>query len=68
MEFGTPVQESVFECSLTKEGFHRMSGAVRAVAVDGKDVVRYYCLCRTCAAKATEVNGETHESGRTIVV
>jgi CRISPR-associated protein Cas2 len=68
MRFGTPVQESVFEFSLTREGLDRMLKAVHAAVVDGEDAIRYYVLCRACRNRAAGMNGGTCEPQQTVVV
>lgn len=55
-DFGTPVQYSVFECLLDKEGLNRMKKVVRKVIHIRQDHVRIYRLCLTCRQK-TEVFG-----------
>lgn len=49
-DFGQPVQYSVFECLLDKEGLTRMKKAVRRIIKPRLDRVRYYPLCGQCLA------------------
>jgi CRISPR-associated protein Cas2 len=54
LDFGTPVQYSVFECLLDEEGLERMKEAVMRVIRPRVDRVRFYYLCARCV-KRTEV-------------
>jgi len=54
LDFGTPVQYSVFECLLDEKGLARMKKAVMKVIKPRVDRVRFYYLCRPCV-KRTEV-------------
>jgi CRISPR-associated protein Cas2 len=49
LDFGTPVQYSVFECWLTPKDIRRMQARVNKVIRPRKDHVRYYFLCAACA-------------------
>ncbi|CAG1009913.1 CRISPR-associated endoribonuclease Cas2 [Anaerolineae bacterium] len=51
LDFGTPVQYSVFECWLTTERLKQLQQRVNKVIRPQIDHVRYYTLCATCAAK-----------------
>jgi CRISPR-associated protein Cas2 len=67
--FGTPVQYSVFECILGKEGLKKMKAAVGKVIKEDQDLVRYYYLCRDCRAKTeTTAGAEVTRERATIVV
>jgi CRISPR-associated protein Cas2 len=61
LDFGTPVQYSVFECLLDEEGLERMREAVMRVIRPRVDRVRFYYLCAGCV-KRTEVT-----SGREVL-
>jgi CRISPR-associated protein Cas2 len=50
LRFGNPVQKSVFECDLTERQIEKMERTVRALLSLPEDNVRYYKLCRNCAA------------------
>jgi CRISPR-associated protein Cas2 len=47
--YGTPVQESVFECHLTPGQFAQMRQEVERLIEPAADQVRYYNLCGACA-------------------
>ncbi|MBI1766343.1 MAG: CRISPR-associated endonuclease Cas2 [Acidobacteria bacterium] len=47
--YGTPVQESVFECHLTVNQFLHMRQAVERLIKPQEDQVRFYELCQKCA-------------------
>lgn len=51
LDFGTPVQYSVFECWLTKDALARLQARVSKIIRPQIDHVRYYYLCAACAAK-----------------
>lgn len=57
LDFGTPVQYSVFECNLTKEDELRMKKAVERIIRPKKDHVRYYTICANCLEKAAVMGG-----------
>ncbi|MBI5304822.1 MAG: CRISPR-associated endonuclease Cas2 [Chloroflexi bacterium] len=57
LDFGTPVQYSVFECLLVEKDFARMERAVRRVIKPRLDQVRYYFLCETCRSKIETTSG-----------
>ena len=52
LNYGTPVQYSVFECLLDAAGEKAMRAAVRRVIRPRVDNVRYYTLCASCRARA----------------
>ncbi len=58
LDFGTPVQYSVFECWLTTDDFKKMQERVNKVIRPRKDHLRYYVLCNACAGRA-----QTTEAG-----
>ena len=45
LDYGTPVQYSVFECLLAEEDMARLKGAVRKLIKPRLDHVRYYHPC-----------------------
>lgn len=55
LDYGTPVQYSVFECLLRDENQKRMKKAVERIIKPKVDHVRYYTLCKRCLRK-TEVS------------
>jgi CRISPR-associated protein Cas2 len=58
LNFGTPVQYSVFECLLDREGVRKMQKAVRRVIRPTKDQVRFYYLCAACVARTEVTSGK----------
>lgn len=58
LDYGSPVQYSVFECLLDAERLKKLKQAVRKVTRPRKDNVRYYWLCADCAAKIEAPGGE----------
>ncbi|MGH9852050.1 MAG: CRISPR-associated endonuclease Cas2 [Blastocatellia bacterium] len=49
--YGTPVQESIFECHLTAGQFVRMRQEVERLIDPAVDQVRFYNLCDPCASR-----------------
>ena len=69
LDYGTPVQYSVFECLLDDEGLERMKRAVRKVIRPRVDRVRYYYLCQACLKKVEITSGvEVLSEEETMVV
>lgn len=69
LDFGTPVQYSVFECWLTPASLKKLQARVRKVIRPRKDHVRYYYLCAACAGRArTTQAGEMTRVKDVIVV
>ena len=69
LDFGTPVQYSVFECWLDSKRLKKMQARVDKVIRPRKDHVRYYFLCAACAAKVqTTQAGEMTTVKEVIVV
>ena len=57
LNYGTPVQYSVFECLLDGEGLARMKKATTRVIKPSQDRVRYYYLCQECVARTEVTSG-----------
>ena len=57
LDYGTPVQYSVFECLLDEAAIERMEGAVAKVIRPRVDRVRFYYLCAECVAKTRITSG-----------
>jgi len=57
LDFGTPVQYSVFECLLDEKGLARMKKAVMRAIRPRVDRVRFYYLCRACLAHTEVTSG-----------
>ena len=58
LDFGTPVQYSVFECLLTVKQEERMRKKVMKVIRPKKDQVRFYTLCTDCLGKVQVTSGK----------
>lgn len=60
LDYGTPVQYSVFECLVEDSALVRMKKAVDRIIKPRLDRVRYYELCTACQRKieVTEVSVE----------
>lgn len=57
LNFGTPVQYSVFECLLDEEAEKKMRAVVKRIARPKKDSVRYYYLCAACQKRVETIGG-----------
>ncbi|MFH1632805.1 MAG: CRISPR-associated endonuclease Cas2 [Chloroflexota bacterium] len=57
LDYGTPVQYSVFECNLTAEEIERLKKAVQRIVRPTKDHVRYYPICASCLKKVDVIGG-----------
>lgn len=70
LDFGTPVQYSVFECLLDEKERERMKRKVAKVIRPKKDHVRFYWLCAECLQKVETTAGREvlHESKKAIIV
>jgi len=68
MNFGAPVQYSVFECILGKEGLKKMKAAVSGVIKGEEDFVRYYYLCDSCRKKIETTAGAKVTRERPVIV
>jgi len=69
LNYGTPVQYSVFECLLDDEQVAEMKRAVEQVIRPRKDRVRYYYLCQQCLSKTEVTSGPEvlHETNVIVV-
>ena len=57
LDYGTPVQYSVFECLLDQDGLTRLDEAVGRVIRPRVDRVRFYYLCDRCASRTQVTSG-----------
>ena len=58
VDFGTPVQYSVFECLLDEKGEQAMKRKVMKVIKPRVDQVRFYYICRECVQKVEVTCGK----------
>lgn len=56
LDYGSPVQYSVFECLLDKRTKKKMVTEIYKTIKPRKDSIRIYYICESCAKKA-EMNG-----------
>jgi len=68
LDYGTPVQYSVFECLLEEKGLARMKRAVTRVIKPRLDHVRYYYLCAACQGKVETTAGQEVVKEETVLV
>jgi CRISPR-associated protein Cas2 len=61
LDYGTPVQYSVFECHLDRKQLAKMKKAVAKAIRKRKDNVRYYFLCADCEKRIE--SSRPHEIG-----
>lgn len=57
LNYGTPVQYSVFECLLDKAGEKAMRRTVKRIARSKTDSVRFYYLCAACLKRVETTGG-----------
>lgn len=69
LDFGTPVQYSVFECILDEKRLAKMKEAVGRVIKPRQDRVRFYYLCQSCLTRTEITSGPEvlHETEAVIV-
>lgn len=58
LDFGSPVQYSVFECPVGAAELAKMQKAILRIISKRKDHVRIYFLCGKCKGKTWVSNGE----------
>ncbi len=58
LNYGTPVQYSVFECLLDAAREKEMRRAVRRIIRPKLDNVRYYYLCASCRKRVETTGGK----------
>lgn len=46
--FGTPIQDSVFECLLDEELYRRLIGELNLLKLNDYDRIRIYKMCARC--------------------
>ena len=68
LDYGTPVQYSVFECLLDEDGLARMKQAITKVIRPRVDRVRYYYLCQRCLKKIEITSGVEVLSEEEVIV
>ena len=68
LDFGTPVQYSVFECLLDEEEQKKLLKKVYKVIRPRKDQVRFYYLCAECLKRVEVTSGREVLSGEPAVV
>jgi CRISPR-associated protein Cas2 len=57
LDYGAPVQYSVFECLLDEKGQEKMERAVMRVIRPKMDRVRFYYLCGRCLERVKVTSG-----------
>ena len=69
LDYGTPVQYSVFECIVDGERLARLKKAVGGVIKPQRDRVRFYTLCQACVARTEVTSGPEvlHETEAIVV-
>lgn len=58
LRFGNPVQKSVFECDLSPRQIETMERTIRDIISEREDNVRYYRICKNCAATVQVFGGK----------
>ena len=68
LNYGTPVQYSVFECLLEEKELERMKRSVRRIIRPRLDHVRYYFLCAACQKRVETTVGREVVSEEEVLV
>ncbi len=69
LDYGTPVQYSVFECLLDEKQIKKMKKALRRIIRPRADNLRYYTLCAACLKKVETTGGkEVHSQDPGVLV
>ena len=68
LDYGSPVQYSVFECLLDEKRLKKMKSAVGKIIRPRKDNVRYYWLCAECVHKIEAPGGKVMTEPDVVVV
>jgi len=70
LDYGSPVQYSVFECWLTESDMKRMKKMIRRTIKESEDQVRIYHLCEACLKKVwlSKASAEVLDDSPSIVV
>jgi len=69
LDYGSPVQYSVFECVLEAEEVKKMKLRIKKITKPKLDNLRYYYLCGACISKIENLQGEVEiKDGETLVV
>lgn len=69
LDFGSPVQYSVFECLVDRDELKKMQKMIQATISKRRDHVRIYFLCATCKGKTWVSSGvEVLEEQAAVVV
>ena len=66
--YGTPVQESVFECFLSPREILNMKKMIGEVIDERTDQVRYYYLCEACGRRIEATAASRHGSNPTALI
>lgn len=68
LDFGSPVQYSVFECPVGTAELAKMQKAILRIISKRKDHVRIYFLCGACQGKTWVSTGEAVTADKAAVV
>lgn len=68
LQYGNPVQYSVFECLLETSRLEEMKEEVSTVIHPRVDRVRYYFLCQACLKKVEFTSGPEVLDDRDVIV
>jgi CRISPR-associated protein Cas2 len=69
LDYGTPVQYSVFECLLDKKALTNMKKAIKHIIRPRVDNLRLYYLCAECLEKTETTAGvEVHKKDPEVLV
>lgn len=67
MDYGTPVQYSVFEFEITPKQYQRMKKAIKKLIKPRLDRVRIYYLCEDCRKKRAIIGKKDKDNNMVIL-
>ena len=68
LDFGTPVQYSVFECLVSEKEMARLKRMVARTIKPRLDHVRYYYLCKACQSRIETTQGREVAHEETVII
>ena len=68
LRYGTPVQESVFECEVEQRDLQVLRRQISRIIRPSVDKLRLYSLCRNCVERIEDESGEVDPAPEVLVV
>ena len=67
LNYGIPVQLSVFECNLTAKELNNLEILLRKIILVNVDDIRFYSLCESCRNNTVNQKGLTEKLKKIII-